>query len=104
MTQLEGVELQKSLERGRALQGIQQMYSTLNGRALIKHLFRLFMVGELPQIGLQEAYLRETLGELRSGKKFLALVSEADPMIAASILAEIEKENIDEMAIQNSNS
>lgn len=93
----------KALERSRALQGIQQTAATLNGYALLKTLFRLLQVGELPPAGLKNEYLLDMLGELRSGKKFYSLVAEADPKLAARILAEIEKENIDEMVIQKSN-
>ena len=96
----DSLEQKRALERGRALQGIQMAAATLNGRALLKHLFILFEVGKLPPAGLKNEYLLDMLGELRSGRKFFSLVSQADPTLAASILAEIEKEQNDEMALQ----
>ena len=85
-------ETMQRSEHQEALQAIQAVVATTTGRHLLKYLFKLFEVGQLPDEGLSNDLLRSRLGELKVGRKFYELMSEAEPQQVALILAQIERE------------
>lgn len=81
-----------AIEHRNVLLDIRAMLSTNSGRKFFKHLFKEFGVGELPAQGLTQELLLEGLGFFRAGNSIFALVSQADHVVAAQLLAENEKE------------
>lgn len=64
---------------------------TTSGREFFKYLFNNFEVGELPDIGLPNDFLRDRMGFLRAGVSIFKLVAEANAEMAGTMLAEVEK-------------
>lgn len=71
---------------------IQAILATKNGKNFIKYLFESFEVGSLPPRGLTGEVLMDMLGFLRAGNSVFKIVAEANPEVAALLLAQIEKE------------
>lgn len=87
----------EAIEHRDVLMDIQAIFSQKNGKNFFKYLFKHFNVGEMPETGLQGDMLHEALGLHRAGNSIFKLAAEADPQIAASLLAEIEKERYEEL-------
>jgi len=71
---------------------IQSVLATKPGRNLMRFLFERFGVGDLPEIGISDEYLKDRLGFLRAGQLIFKIVAEAHPETAGSILAQIERD------------
>ncbi len=85
-------EISERTEHRDALLNVRQILSTVSGRAYFKYLFKNLEVGQLPELGLDGLLLHDKLGFLRAGRSIFELAAEAEPMIAAQILAQNEKE------------
>lgn len=85
-------EKKERAEYAEALQNLRAVLATNTGRNFIKYLFTVFDVGELPEIGIPDDFLRDRLGFLRAGNSVYKLVAAANPEIAGMILGTIEKE------------
>jgi hypothetical protein len=92
METLSQEDIKERLEHRDALLNIRSVLSTKEGRGFFKYLFNQFQVTQLPAIGLEGNELMECLGFLRAGNSIFKLASEANPVAAATLLAEIEKE------------
>ncbi len=66
--------------------------TTVHGKNVFKYLFKHFEVAELPEQGLEGSFLSERLGILRAGNSIFKLVAEANAEIAATLLAQNEKD------------
>lgn len=87
-------ERKEAIEHRDAIMNVRALLSTAFGKSFIKYLFKNLDVGELPEIGMEGAFLSDRLGSLRAGKSIFELVSEANPTAAGEILAEVIKEKI----------
>jgi len=88
------LETREALEHQQMLNDIASTLNTGPGLRVFIYLFKHFEYGELPPLGLQGDLLLDKLGSLRPGRALFRIVSEADPMMASKILANIEKEKI----------
>lgn len=88
------------LEHQDALLALGTILKKPEGVKLFKYLFKSFDVGQMPEIGLEGVNLHDRLGFLRAGNSIFKLISEADPEISASILANIERERYDDLIRQ----
>jgi len=79
-------------ETNLVLAEIQTVLKTSAGRNFVRYLFKSFMVGDLPDQGLPEMFLRENLGTFRAGQAIFKIVAAANPEVASAILAQMEKE------------
>ena len=75
-----------------ALLNIRALTALPSGKAFIKYLFKSLGATELPERGLQGVELFEALVFHRAGNTVFKLVSQADPEVAAELLALIEGE------------
>ncbi len=71
------------------------------GRGFIRYLFKSLDVGEFPPLGVDGPILHDRLGFLRVGNQIFKLASEANPLTAAELLAQIEKERCAELYKQD---
>ena len=94
-------ERQEALEHRDVLLAIGSIIKTPAGEKLFKYLFKNFEVAELPDRSVEGNVLHEYLGFLRAGNSIFKLVSEADSVISASILAKIERERYDKLCEQH---
>lgn len=85
-------EFKELKRRQEILLDIQSVLATKPGRNLMRFLFEEFGVGQLPEIGISDEYLRDRLGFLRAGQLIFNVVAEAHPETAGNILAQIERE------------
>lgn len=85
-------EAKDALEHRGVLSDIDAVMVTKSGKNFIKHLFKILRVGEVPESGLLEAFLRDELGTIRAGRIVFELVAEANSQMAGAILGQIEKE------------
>lgn len=85
-------DIRARIEHRDTLLHIQAMLATLSGRHFVKYLFREFEVTKLPPLGMEGNQLMDKIGSLRAGQAIFEIVAEASPELAASILAQIEKE------------
>lgn len=86
------MQLQEDAQHRDVLLNIQAVLATKSGMSFVKHLFEVLRVGQLPQEGLLEIFLREEVGTLRAGRLVYELVSQANPEVAGAILGKIEKD------------
>lgn len=80
------------IEHDRVVHDLQSLMSHPTGKSFIKYLFKNFGVGEYPAVGLTGEVLHDYMGYLRAGQSIFDLASQADPVIAAALLAELQKE------------
>ena len=85
-------DLKIAMEEQRVLEDVKWILNTKQGRSFMKYLFECFEVGTLPERGLPIDFLREQLGFLKAGNSVYKFVAIANPEIASSILATIERE------------
>lgn len=86
-------ELRKeAIEHRDMLLELREILATKSGRNFFKYLFKTLNVIELPAKGLENGDLMETIGYLRAGRAIFKLASEANADVAASLLADVEKE------------
>lgn len=85
-------EVAERLEHRDVLLDIQAILGSSAGQRFFKYLFKHLEVAELPQIGLEGPLLMDKLGSLRAGNAIFKLVSEANPTLASSILAQVIKD------------
>lgn len=85
-------EISERIEHRDALLDVRAVLATNSGRNFFKYLFKNFEVGHLPELGLEGQLLFEKMGFLRAGNSIFKLLSEANAEMAATILAQIEKE------------
>ncbi len=85
-------EIRERAKHAQTVQDIRVVLTTPSGRALVKYLFESFELTELPEIGMEGNLLYDKLGSLRPGRLFFNIVSEANPEMAGTILAQITKE------------
>jgi hypothetical protein len=71
---------------------VQAVLLTPSGKNLFKNLFREFELGQVPAVGMEGNLLFEYMGHLRAGNSIFKLAAEANPDVAGSLLAQIEKE------------
>lgn len=95
-TTLTDQEISEALEHTQVLKDVASLLATQPGERFIKYLFKHFEVGELPPLGLKDDLLTDKLGSLRPGRTLFRLISEADPRMAGIILANVEKEKINQ--------
>lgn len=90
-------DVDPELAKHRALMNdINALLATVSGRNFVKYLFESFGVGELPQPFTKAEELIERVAFLRTGQSIYKLIANANPLMAATIMAEIEKEKLNE--------
>ena len=89
MTEQERLEAIKHRD---ALLNIRAILKYSEGQKFVKYLFESLGVNELPELGLTGELLHERLGLTRAANSVFSLVSQANPVVAASLLSEIERE------------
>lgn len=90
-------ERQEHLQHQDTLLALNVLLKTKEGKQLFKYLFKNLEVGQFPEQGTDGMFLHDRLGFLRAGNSIYKLVSEADAEIAASLLANIERERYEDM-------
>lgn len=85
-------DYKEAIEHRDALLDVRAILATTSGKNFFKYLFKNFEVNELPPLGLEGSLLMDKLGFLRAGNSIFKLIAEADANMAASILAQIEKD------------
>lgn len=88
-------DLKDRLEHREVLQAIDAISRTGPGMTFLTYLFKSFDVGTIPPIGVDGTFLHRELGRLDAGNSIFKIVSEANEMIAAGILAKIQKDRND---------
>lgn len=89
MTQDDVIEI---VEHQNALLNVRAILKTAPGQNFFKYLFTYFNVTDFPDVGVEGPFLHDLLGKMRAGRSIWQLCAEADPMVAATLLAQIEKE------------
>jgi hypothetical protein len=87
----------EAIEHRDAVLNLKAVLKTDAGRSFIKFLLKSFDVGELPSKGLTGVELHETIGFLRSGQSIFQIVSQAEPEVAAKLLANLEREKYEKL-------
>jgi hypothetical protein len=90
-------ELREAIEHRDALMDIRAILSTASGKRFFKYLIKNLEVGELPPLGIEGTLLSDKLGFLRAGNAVFKLTCEADFTVAATLLAEVEKEKYERL-------
>lgn len=85
-------EMKERAEHRDALISINNILNTKDGKFFVKYLLKNFDVGEMPEFGLTGDSLMDRIGFLRAGNSVFKIIAEANSDIAASILAQIERE------------
>lgn len=85
-------EIREAIEHRDVLLALRAILATPSGKNFFKYLFKHLEVTELPPVGLEGSLLMDKIGFLRAGNSIYKLVSEADPSIAGSLIAQNEKE------------
>lgn len=85
-------EYRESIEHRDALLNVRAILSTKAGLEFFKYLFQNYDVGTLPEQGLEGSLLHERMGMLRAGNAIFELLCEANADIAASLLAQVRKD------------
>ncbi len=83
----------EAIEHSDVLLAIRAVLKTESGKKLFKYLFKQFLVIDQPPVGLKDYALYEYWGFLRAGKSIFKLTAQADAEIAASLLAQNEKDS-----------
>lgn len=83
------------------IQHINALLTTVSGREFIKYLFLNFGVGELPAPLTTGERLIEEVAFHRCGLSIFKVISEANPYMAGTMLAELESEKNNENLIQD---
>lgn len=84
-------------EENEAVLAMQELLQTKEGQLVFKYLLKSFDIVEATPIGATGELLFDRLGFLRAGNSIFKLMSKANPNIAGTLLAEIEKERYDEI-------
>lgn len=92
------IDRQEALEHRDTLLAINSILREPHGEKFFKYLFKNLEVGNLPDQGLEDNRLHESLGFLRAGNSIYKLVCESDPEIAGNILSKIERERYERIA------
>lgn len=79
-------------EENDAVLAMQELLQTREGQIVFKYLLKSFDIVEAAPIGVTGELLFDRLGFLRAGNSIFKLMSKANPVIAGTLLAEIEKE------------
>lgn len=90
-------EQKEAIEHKDVLEAIRDVLSRPSGRAFFKYLFKEFSVAEIPDVGLEGFILHGMLGHYRAGNAIYKIACEANAEIAGQLLAEKEKDAIDEL-------
>lgn len=85
-------EISEAIEHRDVLLDVRAILATPSGKNFFKYLFKSLDVVELPEIGLEGNLLMERLGFLRAGNSIFKLVAEANAEMAATLLAQTEKD------------
>lgn len=85
-------ERKERAEHRDAVLDLRAVLETAHGQRFFKYLFKNLDVGELPEMGLEGNMLFEYLGFLRAGKSIFELMTEADVIVTARLIAEKEKD------------
>lgn len=85
-------EVAEAIEHRDMLLDVRAILATTSGRNFFKYLFEHFEVTQLPDLGLEGNLLMEKLGFLRAGNAIFKLVAEANAEMAATLLAQNEKD------------
>lgn len=94
-------DIKLAIEHRDVLLDIRAILATTSGRNFFKYLFKNFEVNDLPELGLEGVFLHDRMGFLRAGNSIFKLVCEADPTLAATILAQKEKDRYDEIVAES---
>lgn len=94
-------EVSEAIEHRDALLDVRAVLKTVAGRRFFKYVVKHYSPIELPPMGLEGAILHEGIGQQRACLEFFNLISEADPISAAQILADNIKDKYDKLAQQN---
>jgi hypothetical protein len=100
--QLSQEELKAALEHRDMLADVRAILQTSAGQRFFKYLFKHFGAVELPPMGMEGVDLHEYLGHLRTGQQIFKIAAEANDILAAQLLTQIEKERYAELLEQNS--
>lgn len=90
-------EIREALEHKDVLEAIRDVLSRPTGRRLFKYLFKEFSVAEIPDVGYEGVVLHGMLGHYRAGSAIYKIACEANADVAGQLLAEKEKDAIDEL-------
>jgi hypothetical protein len=91
-------EISDAIEHRDVLLDIRALLKTQAGRGLFKYLIKHYSPIELPPMGIEGAILHEGLGQQRAYLELFKLISEADPINAAQLLADNIKDNYAKLA------
>lgn len=94
---LNAEDIKIAIEHRDVLMDIRAILATTSGRNFFKYLFKNFEVTNLPELGLEGIFLHDKMGFLRAGNSIFKLVCEANAEMAASILAQNEKDRYAEL-------
>lgn len=99
-------EIKERIEHRDALLDIRAILATSSGKRFFKYLFKSFEVGQLPPLGMTGDLLMDKIGSLRAGEAFFQIVAEADSEAAGFLLAQIKKEEYEQLyaEVQNGRS
>lgn len=90
-------EIEARLEHRDALLAIREILATSSGQQFFRYLFKHFEIGMLPEVGIEGTMLHDHIGFLRAGQSIFDLVSEANPQLSATFLADIKKEKYERL-------
>lgn len=80
-------------EHQKMLTNLKLILDTSHGREFVKYLFKHFMVGQMPPLGLQGELKTDMIGYLRAGTSIFEIASQADVETTGTILAQAQREN-----------
>lgn len=84
-------EVSEAIEHRDVLLDVRAILGTGSGRNFFKYFFKYYSITDLPYLGLEGPIMFEKMGHLRLANSVFQLVAEANPEIAAQILADVEK-------------
>lgn len=87
------------LEYQAAVVALREILNDKNGRVTFKYLFKALGVNELPDVGLDGDILHQVLGHNRAGLSVFKMACEANHNVAGQLVAEIEKEKLDVLQV-----
>lgn len=92
MTELNEDEYRESIKHRDALLNIRAILTSKAGIEFFKYVIENYDIGKLPDRGLEGDALHERMGMLRAGNALFELLCEANVEMAASLLAQVRKE------------
>lgn len=84
--------LHSDKEHAQMLMNLKSVLDSTHGKEFMKYLFKHFMVGEQPPIGLQGEFKTDMIGYLRAGTSIFDIAAQADPTTTGLLLAQAQRE------------